>query len=142
MSLILMAFLLFTQPDSISSNYIFPLAPPIFHHPPKVLFNSRSFDLELFIKTSRDSIKSISFFYQTDEMPRLVEIPFDVNSPRIQFHYDPKLRPAKKITYYFVVSLRDGSLYAAPVDSSGILKPVTKYLLDPEYYFKRRAALR
>ncbi len=142
MSSIIMAFLLFTQPDSTSSIDILSYAQPIFHHPPKVLFNSRAFDLELFIKIPRDSIKSISFFYQTDEMPRLIEVPFDINSPRIKFHYDPKLRPAKKITYYFVVSLGNGSLYAAPVDSGGILKPVTKYLLDPEYYFKRRAALR
>jgi len=143
MSVFALALALFVlPPDSSSSEKIFSYPPPIFHHPAKVLFNTRAFDLELFIKIPRDSIESVSLFYQTDEMSRLEEVVFDLKSSRFKFHYDPKERPAKKITYYFIVSRTGGSLYAAPVDSNGVLRPITKYLLDPEYYFKRRANLR
>ena len=50
--------------------------------------------------------------------------------------------PADYITYFFTVSLNNGAMYATPVDSSGLVTPVTKYLLDAAEYYKKRAELK
>ncbi len=50
--------------------------------------------------------------------------------------------PADYITYFFTVSLNNGAMYATPVDSSGFVTPVTKYLLDAAEYYKKRAELK
>lgn len=136
--------ILFSMPDSLPDmlSVTFSHTPKVFHHPARVLFNSRAFYLEVFVKFPRTDLESVSLFYKTDAMPRFVEIPMDINATRYRFRYDPIQRPAQKITYFFTVATTGGSLYATPVDSSGILKPLTKYLLDPRSYFKRRAALK
>jgi len=59
------------------SDRIFSFTPKLFHHPQRVLFNSRTFVLEVFSDFPRDSVQSISLFYKTDTVPRYQEIPFD-----------------------------------------------------------------
>jgi hypothetical protein len=144
---ILMASLLLplaqTVPDSSwFSEPHFSYTPRVFHHPDRVLFNTRPFDLELFIDFPRDSLETVSLFYKTDSLPRYLEIPMDIRAPRFLFQYDPVNHPAGSITYFFTVTTKDGALYAVPVDSAGNLNPITKYLLDPQEYFKRRSELR
>ncbi len=75
-------------------------------------------------------------------MKRLMEIPFEVTANRYLFTYDPKQKPAEKIAYFFVVTLHNGSAYATPVDSAGILTPVVQPLVNPVEYYKQRAAYR
>ena len=111
----------------------------IFHHPEKVLFKSRAFDLEVFTSFDKKLIKEISLFFRTDSQPRYREISFSANSKRFLYRYNPKENPANYITYFFTVELKSGEVYATPVDSSGILSPITKDLVDPIKYYKERA---
>ncbi|MGY8786664.1 MAG: hypothetical protein ACKVH5_00030 [Fidelibacterota bacterium] len=71
-----------------------------------------------------------------------MEVPFNPLDKRYVFRYDPKEKPAEKIVYFFTVYLKDGGMLATPVDSSGQIKPITKYLLNPADYYKKRASLK
>ena len=83
-----------------------------------------------------------SLFYKTNTHSRFIEHPFKNNAKRFVFSYNPKEMPADYITYFFTVSLNNGAIYATPVDSSGFVTPVTKYLLDAAEYYKKRAELK
>ena len=116
--------------------------PKLFHHPHKVLFNSRIFELEVFADLPKQDIKQVSLFYRTDAVPRYIEHPFNQNEMRYVFSYDPQKQPATYITYFFTVALNNGSMFATPVDSAGTLVPITKYLLDPVEYYKKRSEIK
>ncbi|MDP6338840.1 MAG: hypothetical protein QF842_00740 [Candidatus Marinimicrobia bacterium] len=142
---ILLAVLFLSAQEIDSLDFKMPkfsFTPKVFHHPDRVLFNSRAFELEVFSKYPREEMHSVSLFYKTDIMPRYMEVPFDPLDKRYVFRYDPKEKPANKITYFFTVTLKDGAMFATPVDSTGQLEPITKYLLNPAEYFKKRASLR
>ena len=111
----------------------------IFHHPAKVLFKSRAFDLEVFTDFEKKLIKEISLFFRTDSQPRYREISFPHDAKRFLYRYNPQTNPANYITYFFTVELKSGQIYATPVDSSGLLIPITKDLVDPIKYYKERA---
>ena len=112
----------------------------VLHHPNKVLFNSRAFELEVFTDFLRDELESISLFYKTDDKPQFIEILFDIQANRYVFKYDPRVNPANEITYFFTVIHKNGSVYATPIDKEGELKPFTQNLVDPVEYYKQRAA--
>ena len=120
----------------------FSFTPKLFHHPHKVLFNSRIFELEVFADFSKQDIKQVSLFYRTDAVPRYIEHSFNQNEMRYVFSYDPQKQPATYITYFFTVALNNGSMFATPVDSAGTLLPITKYLLDPVEYYKKRSEIK
>jgi len=111
----------------------------IFHQPEKVLFSSRAFNLEMFVEIDKNLIKEASLFFRTDSQPRYREISFSLDKDRFIYRYNPKENPAKYITYFFTVELKSGQIYATPVDSSGLLIPITKDLVDPIKYYKERA---
>ena len=117
----------------------FSFTPKVFHQPARVLFNSRIFELEVFIDFSANDIKQVSLFYKTNTHSRFIEYPFNNNAKRFVFSYNPKEMPADYITYFFTVELNNGSVFATPVDGSGLLKPVTMNLVDPMQYYKERA---
>jgi len=104
-----------------------------------VLFNSRAFDLEVFTEYDKKQVKQVSLFFRTDSQPRYREVTFSKDADRYSFRYDPLANPANYITYFFTVELNNGSVFATPVDSSGLLKPVTMNLVDPMQYYKERA---
>ena len=120
----------------------FSFTPKLFHHPHKVLFNSRIFELEVFADFPKQDIKQVSLFYRTDAVPRYIEHSFNQNEMRYVFSYDPQKQPAIYITYFFTVALNNGSMFATPVDSAGTLVPITKYLLDPMKYYKKRSEIK
>ena len=120
----------------------FSFTPKLFHHPHKVLFNSRIFELEVFADFPKQDIKQVSLFYRTDAVPRYIEHSFNQNEMRYIFSYDPQKQPATYITYFFTVALNNGSMFATPVDSAGTLVPITKYLLDPMEYYKKRSEIK
>ena len=51
----------------------------------------------------------------------------------------PDLLGSSPGSNFFTVELINGSVLATPIDSSGLLKPVTMNLVDPMKYFKERA---
>ena len=120
----------------------FSFTPKLFHHPHKVLFNSRIFELEVFADFPKQDLKQVSLFYRTDAVPRYIEHSFNQNEMRYVFSYDPQKQPATYITYFFTVALNNGSMFATPVDSAGTLVPITKYLLDPVEYYKKRSEIK
>ena len=120
----------------------FSFTTKLFHHPHKVLFNSRIFELEVFADFPKQDIKQVSLFYRTDAVPRYIEHSFNQNEMRYVFSYDPQKQPATYITYFFTVALNNGSMFATPVDSAGTLVPITKYLLDPMEYYKKRSEIK
>ena len=120
----------------------FSFTPKLFHHPHKVLFNSRIFELEVFADFPKQDLKQVSLFYRTDAVPRYIEHSFNQNEMRYIFSYDPQKQPATYITYFFTVALNNGSMFATPVDSAGTLVPITKYLLDPVEYYKKRSEIK
>ena len=73
---------------------------------------------------------------------RYIEYPFKHNAKRYVFSYNPKEQPANYITYFFTLALNNGSVYATPVDSSGMVTPITKYLLNPAEYYKKRSEIK
>jgi len=120
----------------------FSFTPKVFHHPSRVLINSKIFELEVFTDFPKEDIRQVSLFYRTDAAPRYIEHLFEQNEKRYVFRFNPKKTPAVYITYFFTVSLNNGSMYATPVDSSGTLVPITKYLLDPAEYYKKRSEIK
>ena len=111
----------------------------VFHHPEKVLFNSRAFNLEVFTEFDKKLIKQVSLFYRTDSQPRYREVSFPPKSKRYSFRYNPQKNPANYITYFFTVELKSGKVFATPIDNSGVLNPITMNLVDPIKYYKERA---
>ena len=111
----------------------------VFHHPEKVLFNSRAFNLEVFTEFDKKLIKQVSLFYRTDSQPRYREISFPPKSKRYSYRYNPRKNPANYITYFFTVELKSGKVFATPIDNSGVLNPITMNLVDPIKYYKERA---
>jgi|GEM_PF-722717 len=111
----------------------------VFHHPEKVLFNSRAFNLEVFTEFDKKLIKQVSLFYRTDSQPRYREISFPPKSKRYSYRYNPQKNPANYITYFFTVELKSGKVFATPIDNSGVLNPITMNLVDPIKYYKERA---
>jgi len=110
-----------------------------FHHPEKVLFNSRTFNLEVFADFDKKLIKQVSLFYRTDSQPRYREVSFPPKSKRYSYRYNPQKNPANYITYFFTVELKNGKVFATPIDSAGVLNPITMNLVDPVKYYKERA---
>ena len=131
--------------DAIPLDFKMPAfshTPKVFHHPNRVLFNSRAFELEVFTDFPEKELKSVSLYYKTDVRPRFMVIPFDPGSNRYVYRYDPKEKPANQIIYFFTVSLKNGAVYATPIDSLGTLKPIMQHLVDPVEYYKQRATNR
>ena len=109
---------------------------------PDLLATPNNFELEVFSDFPTNDINQVSLFYKTNTHSRFIEHPFKKNAKRFVFSYNPKEMPADYITYFFTVSLNNGAMYATPVDSSGLVTPVTKYLLDAAEYYKKRAELK
>ena len=124
----------------ISTNKKIRFTHKILHQPNKVLFNSREFELEVFTDFSQKEIESVSLFYKIDDKPQFTEIPFNLNAFRYVYKYNPKIKPADQITYFFTIALKNGAFYATPIDETGNLKPITQRLVDPVEYYKQRAA--
>lgn len=124
----------------IINDEILLLTSKVLHHPNKVLFNSQPFELEVFTDFLKDELESISLFYKIDDKPQFIEILFDLDLNRYVYKYDPKIKPAEKITYFFTISLKNGAILATPISQTGKLKPVTQNLVDPVEYYKQRAA--
>ena len=68
--------------SSISSQQIdtldfklpaFSFTPKVFHHPSRVLLNSKIFELEVFTDFPKEDIRQVSLFYRTDAAPRYIE---------------------------------------------------------------------
>ena len=48
----------------------------------------------------------------------------------------------KNSQHFFTLALNNGAVYATPVDSSGMVTPITKNLLNPAEYYKKRSEIK
>ena len=128
--------------DDIPPKGPFPITPKVFHHPDEVVFNTRPYNMDLFVDFDESEIASASVFIKTDAMDNYTEYPLDIIRARYRHQFSPLFTPAKAIEYFFVVSLHNHAIYAAPLDKNGYINIVKRTLEDPAEYFKRRLAQR
>jgi hypothetical protein len=112
------------------------MTPRIFHHPAKVVFNNRPYDIDLFLDFPEDSLKTVSLFLKTNRMRVYREIPLTMERARYRYRYNPYDLPGDTLTYFFIVELTDYSLFASPLDKQGFIEPVVRPLVDPVAYYK------
>jgi len=129
---------LITDSTSIVPEGPFPITPKVFHHPEKVLFNTRPYNMDLFVDFDDKEIESVSVFIKTDAMESYIEFPLNTFRARYRHPFNPLLTPAKTIEYFFVVILKDESIYAAPLDKNGYIIIVKRTLENSAEYFKRQ----
>ncbi len=120
----------------------FPVTTKVFHRPDDVIFDSRPYDMDLFVDHTEDTIENVSIFFKTNEMSHFSEHHLTKTRARYRFRFNPTITPAASITYFFVVTLRDGSVYAAPLNKHGNINVIERILVDPAEYFKQRLASR
>lgn len=116
----------------------FSFTPRVFHHPPEVLFVNRPQDIDLFVDFPEDSLESIRLYFRTDRMKKYQEVHLDMVRQRYHFRFDPNEIPAKTLEYFFIVTLKDFSLFAAPLDKNGFIQPIQKKLRDPVEYYREK----
>lgn len=114
----------------------------VMHRPDDVVFDSRPYDMDLFVDHSDEEIVNVSIFFKTDAITHFIEHHLTKTRARYRFRFNPAITPAESITYFFVVTLNDGSVQAAPLNKNGYIDVVERKLVDPVEYFKRRLASR
>ncbi len=124
--------------DDIPPKGPFSITPKVFHHPDEVVFNSRPYNMDLFVDFDESEIASASVFIKTDAMESYIEFPLNTFRARYRHPFNPLLTPAKMIEYFFVVILKDESIYAAPLDKNGYIIIVKRTLENSAEYFKRQ----
>lgn len=94
--------------------------------------------MDLFVDFDEKEIESVSVFIKTDAMESYIEFPLNTFRARYRHPFNPLLTPAKMIEYFFVVILKDESIYAAPLDKNGYIIIVKRTLENSAEYFKRQ----
>ncbi len=112
--------------------------PRVFHVPKEVLLQGYPYDIDLIVDIPTDSLASVILMFRVNDQKGFREIPMEISRERYRFHYDPRGMPADSLEYYFVVTLTDESIIAAPLDKKGNLTPVKRPLVDPQEYFRQR----
>ena len=79
---------------------------------------------------------------ESSKLNAFIEKTFDLASQRYIFSYNPKDRPTKKFSYFFTIELKNGSVYATPIDNSGMVVPYIFEVEDPLEYYKKRSMKR
>lgn len=116
----------------------FPVSNKIHHLPAETVFNSRPIDIDLFVDFPQKNIETVSIFFKTDRATHFTEYLLPNYRGRYRYRYNPMTNPAKEIAYYFVVMMKDQSVYAAPLNKRGYIAVVERPLVDPGAYFKKR----
>jgi len=126
-----------TNPDLLQEDP-FPIIPNVFHYPDEIVFNTRPYNIDLFVDFDEGAIETVSLFLKTDANSNFIEFPLKLVRQRYRHLFNPLMTPAKTIEYFFVVTLKDQSIYAAPLDENGYISTVKRTLEDPAEYFKRK----
>lgn len=138
---ILAGVLILAAPDDIPSELFkqkFSFTPRVFHHPPEVMFENRPQDIDLFVDFPQDSLESVMFYFRTDKMNKYQEVHLDMFRQRYHFRFDPNDIPAEILEYFFIVTLKDFSLFAEPLDKNGFIQPIRRKLRDPIEYYREK----
>jgi len=113
----------------------FPLENKLFHHPPTPFFQGRPYFLELFVDIAWDSLENASIFFKTEKSIDYQEISLKEYRGRFRFKFDSEYFPGDTLNYFFIITEKNFSLHATPLDKNGKINPVFIQLVDPiEYY--------
>lgn len=115
----------------------FPLTNKLLHHPPSPFFKGRPYFLELIVDFPWDSLENASIFFKTEKSIEYQEIPLEKYRKRLRFKYDPELFPGDTLSYFFIVTRKDFSIFAIPLDGSGKIKTVNIHPIEPTKYYEQ-----
>ena len=112
---------------------------PIVHQPPRAILNDRPRVLDLFVDLKEQDIESVSLFLRTDSSQTYREIPLAGEFGWYRYILPAEDLKGSTVTYYFLVTMRDYSLWAYPTGQDGRIEPFVIDLVPPtkEYFQKR-----
>lgn len=134
--LLLLPFTISAQSTGTLLRQTFPSTEKLIHHLKQPVFKGRPYFLELFVDIPDDELESVSIFFKTDSALDFEEVPLELIRGRYQFKFDPKTEPGEFYSYFFVVTTKDFSLYAVPLDDKGKISPNTIFPVDPIKYYE------
>tara|TARA_B100000035_G_scaffold162808_1_gene138656 strand:+ start:1176 stop:1640 length:465 start_codon:yes stop_codon:yes gene_type:complete len=114
----------------------FPFSQKILHKAPSPFFKGRPYTLEVFVGLAQDSVEYVSLFFKTDTFIKYREMPLEQYRGRLRFKYDPQVYPGDELQYFFIAVVKNGGIYAAPVNRDGRLTPVKIRPVDPMKYYE------
>ena len=125
-------------PDSLNEQNFngYLQSKKIIHHPEKIMFQGRNYNLELIVDIPEDSIESVNLFIRTDTKRPYQEISLKQKRGIYSLRFDPEVFPGSLVQYFFIVQLSDYSLFAIPVDKRGAIQSVERTLVDAVEYYK------
>ena len=125
-------------PDSLNEQNFngYLQSKKIIHHPEKIMFQGRTYNLELIVDVPEDSIESVNLFIRTDTKRPYQEILLKQKRGIYSLRFDPEVFPGSLVQYFFIVQLSDYSLFAIPVDNNGAIRPVERVLINAVEYYK------
>ena len=128
------------QPDTLAIQAPdSALTGPLFHNPPVAMLNDRPFRFDLFVDFDPGTIKSVSLFFRCDSSHTYREISLEGEYNRYQHTLRAEELRGGTLTYYFLVTLKDYSLWAYPTSEEGSPQPFVIDLVPPtkEFFQKR-----
>lgn len=134
------------EPDSISAAAQVDTLPaaarekaalimPLFHNPPVAILNDRPFRMDLFVNLEIGEVESVSLFMRVDSTKNFKEIPMEGEYSRYRYFIPEEELQGEALTYYFLVTMKDYSLYAYPVDADDQLQPFIIEMVPPTKEF-------
>ncbi|UCD36653.1 MAG: hypothetical protein JSW54_07355 [Fidelibacterota bacterium] len=125
-----------SHPDTLeASPEKASLVMPLFHNPPVAILNDRPFRMDLFVNIQPEDIESVSLFIRVDTTENFEEIPLDGKYRRYRYILPQEELRGNALIYYFLVVLKDYSLYAYPVNEDSLLEPFVIDLVPPTLEF-------
>jgi hypothetical protein len=110
----------------------------VFHTEPEVLFTNRPQHIDLFVEFDKETLESVRLYFRTNSTNIWQEIHLGYFRGRYRYLFDPNIIPGIQLEYFFIVTLKDFSIYAEPLDENGMLSPIKKPFLDPVKYYKAK----
>jgi hypothetical protein len=124
------------HPDSLPVSPGEPsLIMPLFHNPPVAILNDRPFRMDLFVNLVIEDVESVSLFMRVDTAKNYKEIPLEGEYSRYRYIIPKEELQGDALTYYFLVTLKDYSLYAYPMDAEEQPEPFVIDLVPPTKEF-------
>ncbi|MFB0515351.1 MAG: hypothetical protein ACETWG_01955 [Candidatus Neomarinimicrobiota bacterium] len=108
---------------------------PLFHNPPVGILNDRPFRIDFFVNFDPGEIESVSLFVRGDSSKAYKEIPLAGEYNRYRHVLAEEELRGSKLTYYFLVILKDYRLWAYPTGEGGRIEPFVIDLVPPTKEF-------
>ena len=90
-------------PDSLNEQNFngYLQSKKIIHHPEKIMFQGRNYNLELIVDIPEDNIESVNLFIRTDTKRPYQEISLKQKRGIYSLRFDPEVFPGSLVQYFF-----------------------------------------